>query len=111
MKEKRTNRQNERKYNNYSQNKSKLTERLRTRNITKQINKSGDKLLIAPNLSDLEQKTNKTQNVMRDISLICVTYLKTGIGCGYCQRWFHFKCEKITEQQASNECPVDQQHV
>ena len=75
MKEKGTNRQGERKYDNYiqndSQNETKITERLRTRSITKEIYKPGDKLLTAQNLSYLEQKTNKTQNVMRHIYPIC----------------------------------------
>ena len=48
IKEKGTNRQGERKYDNcnqnYSQNEPKLTERLRTRRIIKEINKSQDKL-------------------------------------------------------------------
>lgn len=42
MKEKGTNRQGGRKYDNYSQNKSKLTKRLRIRIINKEINKSRD---------------------------------------------------------------------
>ena len=48
------------------------------------MNKSGDKLLTAHNLSDLEQETNKTQNVMKDICPICDEYVKTGVQYGYC---------------------------
>ena len=55
-----TNRQGERKYNNYSQNEPKVTERLRTRSVSKEMNKSGDQLLTAQNSSNLEKKTNKT---------------------------------------------------
>ena len=69
-KEKETNGQSERKYYNYSQNESKIIERLITRSISKEINKSEDQLLTAQNLSDLEQKTNKTENVMRDLCVM-----------------------------------------
>ena len=90
MKEKGTSRQGERKYDNYSQNDSEnestLTESLRTRSKNKDTNKSGDKLLIAQNLSDLEQKTNKTQNVMSDICPIFEKYVKTAVQCCYCKR-------------------------
>ena len=90
MKEKGTNRQGGKNMNNYSQddsqNESKITERLRTRSINKEIIKSGDKLLTAQNVLDLEQKTNKTQNVMRDICPICDKYVKARVQCGYCQR-------------------------
>ena len=87
MSEKGTNRQGERKYDNYnqnhSQNESKLTERLRTRSINKEII---NQEITTEKLSDVEQKTNKTQNVMRLICPICDQYVKTGGECGYCQR-------------------------
>ena len=62
-------------------------------------------------MADLEQKTNKTQNVMRDISPICDKYVKTGVQCGYCQKWFYFKCENTTEKQVSKEYPAEQQYI
>ena len=54
------NRQGERKYNNYNQNKIKVTEQLRTNSISKEMNRSGDQLPTAQNSSDLEKITNKT---------------------------------------------------
>ena len=56
-KEKGTNRQSERKHTNYSQNETKVTETLKTRSISKEMNKSGDQLPTAQNSSDLEKKT------------------------------------------------------
>ena len=103
MKEKGTNRHSERKYDYHSQNESHITKRLRNRSKNKEINKSRDKLLTAQNLSDLEQKTNKKQNVMRHICAIGDKYIKTGIQCGNYQRWFHFKCENTTEEQVSKD--------
>ena len=98
-KKKATNRQGKRKHNKYSQNETKVTERLRTRRLSKEMNKSGDQLSTAPNSSDLEKKTNETRNVWRDTCPICDKYVKTGVQCGYCQRWFHFKCENTREKQ------------
>ena len=85
-KEKGTNRQGERKYNNYSQNEPKVTERLRTRSVSKEMNKSGDQLLTAQNSSNLEKKTKEIRNVLRDTCPICDKYVKTGVQYGYCQR-------------------------
>ena len=98
-KEKGNNRQGERKYNNYSQNETKVTERLRTRSVSKEMNKSGDQLLTAQNSSNLEKKTKEIRNVLRDTCPICDKYVKPGVRYGYCQRWFHFKCENTTEEQ------------
>ena len=78
-KEKGNNRQGERKYNNYSQNETKVTERLRTRSIGKKINKSGDQLRTAQNSLDLEKKTNETRNVVRGTCCICEKHVKTGV--------------------------------
>ena len=104
MEEKGTNRQSERKYDNYNQNnsknESKITDTLRTRRISK----SRDKLLTAHNSSDLEQRKNKTQNVIRDILPICDKYVKTGVQCGYCLRWFHFS-GNTTEEQSFKRIP------
>ena len=93
------NRQGERKYYNYGQNETKVTERLRTRSVRKEMNKSGDQLPTAQNSSNLEKKTNETRNVLRDTCPICDKYVKAGVQCGYCQRWFHFKCKNTTEEQ------------
>ena len=110
-KEKGTNRQGERKPTDYSQNETKVTETLRNRSISKEINKSGDQLPTAQNSSDLEKKTNETRNAWRDACPICDKYVKTGVQCGYCQRWFHFKCENITEEQVLKKYPAEQQYI
>ena len=33
----------------------------------------------------------------------CDKYVETGVQCGYCQRWFHFKCEGITKEEVMQE--------
>ena len=37
-------------------------------------------------MSRKEQKDIKSENCMK-----IDKYVKTGVQCGYCQRWFHFK--------------------
>ena len=37
-------------------------------------------------MSRKEQKDIKSENCMKSDK-----YVKTGVQCGYCQRWFHFK--------------------
>ena len=66
-KEKGTKRQGERKYNNYSQNETKVTERLRTRSVSKDKNKSGDQLLTAQNSSNLEKNKQNTKCLERHL--------------------------------------------
>ena len=75
------------------------------------MNKSGDQLPTAQNSSDLEKKTNETQNVLRNICPICDKYVKAGVQCGYCQRWFYFKCKNTTEKQVLKEYPAEQQYI
>ena len=36
----------------------------------------------------------------------CNTGVKTGVECGQCGSWFHFKCESTTEEQLNNHHPV-----
>ena len=43
--------------------------------------------------------------------LMCDKYIKTGVESEYCPRWFHFKCENTTEEQASKEYPAEQQYI
>ena len=46
-----------------------------------------------------------------DMCLMCDKYIKTGVESEYCPRWFHFKCENTTEEQASKEYPAEQQYI
>ena len=57
----------------------KVTERLRTRSISKETNKSGDQLPTAQEFIRSEKKTNKTRNVLKDTCPICDKYVTTGV--------------------------------
>ena len=41
----------------------------------------------------------------------CDKYVETGVQCGYCQRWFHFKCEGITKEEVMQEQPEEMQYI
>ena len=75
------------------------------------MNQSGDQLPTAQNSSNLEKKTNETRNVLRNTCPICDKYVKVGVQCGYCQRWFHFKCKNTTEEQVLKKYLAEQQYI
>ena len=31
--------------------------------------------------------------------------------CGYCSKWFHFKCEGTTKEKVMREYPEEMQHI
>ena len=35
--------------------------------------------------------------INKEIYPCCIKYLETGVECGYCGNWFHYKCENTTE--------------
>ena len=43
-----------------------------------------------------EQQGIKSENCMKYDK-----YFETGVQCGYCQRWFHFKCEGTTKEKCN----------
>ena len=53
-----------------------------------------------------EQQYIKNENCMK-----CDKYVETGVQCGYCQRWFHFKCEGTTKEKVMQEYPEEMQYI
>ena len=51
---------------------------------------------------DKEQQNIKNENCMKFDK-----YFETGTQCGYCQRWFHFKCEGTTIEKVIQEYPEE----
>ena len=37
--------------------------------------------------------------------------VETGVQCGYCQRWFHFKYEGTIKEKVMQEYPEEMQHI
>ena len=53
-----------------------------------------------------EQQDIKSENCMK-----CDKYVETGVQCGYCQRWFHFKYEGTTKEKVIQEYPEEMQYI
>ena len=45
--------------------------------------------------NDNKTKNHNVEKEQKDIKrkncIMCVKYVETGVQCGYCRRWFHFK--------------------
>ena len=41
----------------------------------------------------------------RDVCPLCNRPVKTGVECGICSRWFHYKCEGTTKERVLKEYP------
>ena len=48
---------------------------------------------------------------MRDTCTIFDKYVKTGVQCGFSQKWFHFKCGNTTKEQVFKKYPAEQQYI
>ena len=53
----------------------------------------------------------KQQNIKSENCIKCDKYIETGEQCGYCQIWFHFKCEGKTKEKVIKECPEEIQCI
>ena len=53
-----------------------------------------------------EQQDIKNENCIK-----CDKFLKTGVQCGYCQRWFHFKWEGTAKEKVMQEYPEEMQYI
>ena len=74
------------------------------------MNKSGHQLPTAQNSSDLKKK-DKRNTTCLERHMPNMWYVKTGVQCGYCQRWFHFEYENTTEEQVLKEYSAEQQYI
>ena len=54
--------------------------------------------------SELAQEKSTDIN-NRDACPVCNRPVKTGVECGICSRWFHYKCEGTTEERVLEEYP------
>ena len=41
----------------------------------------------------------------------CEKYIKKGVQCGHCHRWFHFKCEGTTKERVMQEYSEEMQYI
>ena len=54
--------------------------------------------------SELAQEENSDIS-NRDVCPLCNRPVKTGVECGICSRWFHYKCEGTTKERVLKEYP------
>ena len=38
---------------------------------------------------------NVTEDSEKEIYMCCNKYVETGVQCGSCHRWYHYKCETV----------------
>ena len=66
-----------------------------------------------------ERETNngetKPQNITKDsekeICMGCNKYVETGVQCGSCYRWYHYKCEGTTEKEIKKLYPEETHYI
>ena len=64
-----------------------------------------------------ERSTEKTkpQNITEDsekeICMGCNKYVETGVQCGSCYRWYHYKCEGTTVKEIKKLYPEETHYI
>ena len=64
-----------------------------------------------------ERNTGKTkpQNITegseKEICMGCNKYVETGVQCGSCYRWYHYKCEGTTEKEIKKLYPEETHYI
>ena len=51
------------------------------------------------------------EEINKEICLCCNKYVETGVECGQCGNWFHYKCEGTAEEQAKKHYPSHVQYI
>ena len=54
---------------------------------------------------------NITEGSEKDICMCCDKYVETGVQCGSCNRWYHYKCEGTTEKEIKKLYPEETQYI
>ena len=60
----------------------------------------------------LEKPNLKTkENSEKEMCMGCNKYVETGVQCGSCYRWYHYKCEGTTEKEIKKLYPEETLHM
>ena len=54
---------------------------------------------------------NEQQDIKSESCMTCDKCVYTRVQCGYCQRWFHFRCEGTTKEKVMKEYPEEIQTI
>ena len=88
------------------------------RNIetSSQITKQKE-IALRKNNETLERNTGKTkpqkvaEGSEKEICMGCNKYVETGVQCGSCYRWYHYKCEGTTEKEIKKLYPEETHYI
>ena len=56
-------------------------------------------------------KGKEKEEINKEICLSCNTYVETGVKCGQCGNWFHYKYEDTKEGQMKNPYSALMQYI
>ena len=54
---------------------------------------------------------NITESSEKEICMGCNKHVKTGMQCGSCYRWYHYKCEGTTEKEIKKLYPEETHYI
>ena len=87
------------------------------RNIETSTQMTKQKEITLRKNDERERNTGKTkpQNVTegseKEICMGCNKYVETGVQCGSCYRWYHYKCEGTTEKEIKKLYPEETHYI
>ena len=59
-----------------------------------------------------EQAQEESSDISnRNVCPLCNRTVKTGVECGICSRWFHYKCEGTTQERVLKEYPHETHYI
>ena len=56
---------------------------------------------------DKESDPNNQDNVCPT----CTKAVRTGVQCGICKHWFHYRCDKVTKEEVELKYPEEQEYA
>ena len=56
------------------------------------------------NTQDLDKESDPSNQ--DNVCSTCTKAVRTGVQCGICKHWFHYKCETVTKEEVDNVCPT-----
>ena len=56
-------------------------------------------------------REKEKEEISKELCPCCNKYVETGVECGQCGNWFHYKCEGTTEEQVKNHYAKHMQYI
>ena len=79
----------------------------------KELNQNKDARVtdIGKRIAGKNLRGKQKEEINKEICPYCNKYVETGIECGQCGNWFHYKCEDTTEEQVKNHYPAHMHYI